>query len=100
MIEQEARGEIVHVQQQTSLEYETAMRRMSALVIVIDDSLVMRKILEVCLHRAGYAVKSFPDGIQTFRWLATAEACIPALVFVDVCLPLMDGYDIIRRLKA
>lgn len=73
---------------------------MSALVLIIDDSPTVRKIIEVCLHRAGYQVKSFPDGIETFRWLNTAEARIPDLVFVDLCLPTMDGYDIIQRLKA
>jgi DNA-binding response OmpR family regulator len=71
------------------------------LVMIIDDSLTVRKILEVCLHRAGYETRSFPDGVELFRWLETAEASIPDLVFVDLCLPRkMDGYDIIQRLKA
>src|SRR5260370_31712381 len=76
-------------------------KSMSAQVLIIDDSLTVRKIMEVCLHRAGYPTRSFPDGIELFRWLETAEAHIPGLVFVDVCLPRkMDGYDIIQRLKA
>jgi twitching motility two-component system response regulator PilG len=73
---------------------------MGALVLVVDESLVVRKILEICLNRAGYEVKSFPNGVEVFRWLATPEACIPALVIVDLCLPIIDGYGIIRRLKA
>ena len=73
---------------------------MSTLVLVIDDSLVVRKILETCLGRAGYEVKSFPGSVEVFRWLTTPDARIPALVFVDLCLPVVDGYDIIRRLKA
>jgi twitching motility two-component system response regulator PilG len=73
---------------------------MSTLVLVIDDSLVMRTILEVCLDRAGYEVKSFPGGVELFRWLAEPQARIPALVLVDLCLPIIDGYDIILRLKA
>jgi DNA-binding response OmpR family regulator len=73
---------------------------MGTLVLVVDESLVVRKILATCLSRAGYEVKSFPSGVETFRWLATPEARIPALVFVDLCLPLIDGCAIIRRLKA
>src|SRR5712691_96062 len=74
---------------------------MNQFVLVVDDSLTVRKIMEVCLHRAGYAVKSFPDGIEAFHWFNSPQACIPGLVFVDVCLPRkMDGYDIIQRLKA
>lgn len=73
---------------------------MCAFVMVIDDSLVIRKILETCLHRAGYEVKSFPDGVEALHWCATPEARIPALVLVDVGLPKLDGYDVIRYLKA
>jgi DNA-binding response OmpR family regulator len=73
---------------------------MSAFVMIIDDSPTVRKIMEVCLHRAEYPVKSFPGGVEAFGWLNTAEAHIPDLVFVDLCLPTIDGYDIIRRLKA
>jgi len=73
---------------------------MSTLVLVIDDSLVVRKILETCLGRAGYEVRSFAGSVEVFRWLTTPDARIPALVFVEQCLPVVDGYDIIRRLKA
>jgi twitching motility two-component system response regulator PilG len=73
---------------------------MCAFVMVIDDSLVIRKILETCLRRAGYEVKSFSDGVEALQWCSTAEARIPALVLVDVGLPKLDGYDVIRYLKA
>lgn len=35
-----------------------------------------------------------------FEWLRTPGAPIPALVFVDVGLPRMDGYTLIQRLRA
>jgi len=74
---------------------------MSQLVMIIDDSITVRKILEVCLHRAGYEdVCSFPDGMEMVRWLMTPEARIPALVLIDLNLPKMDGYTLIRHLKA
>src|ERR1700736_4182942 len=73
---------------------------MSAFVIVIDDSPTICKILETCLHRAGYEVKSFPDGVEALLWLNTAQARTPALVFVDLGLPKLDGYEVIRLLKA
>jgi twitching motility two-component system response regulator PilG len=74
---------------------------MNALVIVIDDSELVRKILEVSLRRAGYEqVRSFPDGIELLRWLTTPQARIPTLVIVDLMMPRMDGYELIHRLKA
>ena len=54
---------------------------MSAFVMIIDDSLTICKILETCLHRAGYEVKSFPDGMEALRWLNTGEAHLPDLIF-------------------
>lgn len=73
---------------------------MSQLVMVIDDSPTVRKILEVCLHRADYEVQSFPDGMELLRWLMMPEVRIPALIVVDLHLPNIDGYTLIRRLKA
>jgi twitching motility two-component system response regulator PilG len=73
---------------------------MSQLVMVIDDSLVVRTILDTCLRRAGYEVKCFDDGLQVLGWLNTAEARIPDLILVDLVLPRLDGYEIIRLFKS
>src|SRR5215813_10006415 len=73
---------------------------MSAFVMVIDDSLTIRKILETCLEREGYHIESFCDGVEAMKWLTLPQACIPQLVFVDVGLPKMGGYEVIQRLKA
>jgi twitching motility two-component system response regulator PilG len=73
---------------------------MSAFVMVIDDSLVIRKIVETCLHRAGYEVKSFADGVEALCWLNRTEARIPDLVVVDLGLPRLDGYQVIQQMKA
>lgn len=68
--------------------------------MVIDDALVVRTILAICLRRAGYQVTCFEDGVQALTWLNTAEVCIPDLIFVDLGLPKLDGYQVIRLLKA
>jgi twitching motility two-component system response regulator PilG len=74
---------------------------MDSFIVIIDDSETVRKIVEVTLRRAGYEqVRSFPDGLELLRWLATPQARIPALVIVDLMLPKMDGYALIGRLKA
>ena len=73
---------------------------MQARVMVIDDALVVRTILATCLRRAGYEVVCFADGVQALSWLNTAEARIPDLILVDLGLPKLDGYEVIRLLKA
>ena len=72
---------------------------MNKLVMVIDDSATVRKIVETCLRREGFDVKSFPDGVEAMRWLTEPEARIPNLVILDIGLPEMDGYEVARRLK-
>ncbi len=72
---------------------------MSKLVMVIDDSATVRKIIETCLGREGFEVKTFNDGVDAVRWLTEPQSPIPDLVLLDIELPKMDGYEVARRLK-
>lgn len=72
---------------------------MSKLVMVIDDSPTVRKVVETCLKREGFAVAAFADGIAALQSLTHPQARIPDLVVLDIGLPKMDGYEIARRLK-
>jgi len=72
---------------------------MSKLVMIIDDSTTVRKIIETCLRRQGFQVLGFPDGVEAMRWLMEPTSCVPDLVLLDIGLPKMDGYEIARRLK-
>jgi twitching motility two-component system response regulator PilG len=70
------------------------------LILVIDDSATVRKIIETCLGREGFEVIGFEDGIEAMRWLGQPSARVPDLVFLDIGLPKMDGYEVARRLKS
>jgi twitching motility two-component system response regulator PilG len=69
------------------------------LVMVIDDSPTVRKILETCLAREGYPVVSFADGSTALRWLREPQAQHPRLIFLDLVLPGMPGLSVARSLK-
>jgi DNA-binding response OmpR family regulator len=69
-------------------------------ILVIDDSATVRKILEVCLQREHFEVKSFEDGVKALRWLSEPQSRVPDLVILDIGLPKMDGYEVACRLKA
>jgi len=79
----------------TSLVKESGV---SKLILVIDDSATVRKIVETCLHREGYEVKGFEDGIAAMRWLVD-EKRVPDLAFIDIGLPKMDGFEVTRRIR-
>jgi twitching motility two-component system response regulator PilG len=70
-----------------------------AFILVIDDSFIVRKIVEVVLRREGYEVLGFPDGIEALQWITTPQARVPDLIVLDICLPQLNGYEVARRLK-
>jgi twitching motility two-component system response regulator PilG len=72
---------------------------MGNFVMVIDDSLTVRKIMETSLQREGFRTISFPDGLQAMSALSKGEVPVPDLVLLDVGLPKMDGYEIARAFK-
>jgi twitching motility two-component system response regulator PilG len=74
---------------------------MSNLIAIIDDSQTVQKIIEACLTRESYQVITFNDGITALRYfLKEHQVQIPDLVFLDIELPYMDGYQVVRYLKA
>ena len=72
---------------------------MGNLVMVIDDSLTVRKIMETSLKREGFNAISYPDGLQAMQALARGEVPVPDLILLDVGLPKMDGYEVARAFK-
>ena len=71
----------------------------SKLVMVIDDSPTVRKIVETCLRREGFTVAAFADGVEAMQSLTSPRARVPDLVVLDIGLPKMDGYEVARCLK-
>ena len=68
-------------------------------VVVIDDSVVVRKIVEISLGRCGIACMSYQDGFEALRAFKAGEDYVPDLIFLDIGLPRIDGYDLLRLLK-
>src|SRR5262249_22127679 len=67
-----------------------------SLVMVVDDSATVRAILESHLVEAGYRVCSAGDGEDALR---LAHQLGPDLLLVDVTMPMMDGFELTRRLR-
>lgn len=72
---------------------------MAHTVLVIDDSLTVRKIMETSLQRAGMTPFTFPDGLQAMQALTARYVPIPDAVILDIGLPKMDGYAVARALR-
>ncbi|MGB8346281.1 MAG: response regulator [Ktedonobacteraceae bacterium] len=72
---------------------------MAAFILIIDDSICARRILEIALRKAGYETQGFAGGYEALRWLASEEARLPALIILDLVMPKMDGYSVLRHLR-
>jgi two-component system chemotaxis response regulator CheY len=74
------------------------MREVRALVV--DDSSVMRKIVERSLRQAGLdplAVLEAGNGVEGLDQLKTQQV---DLILTDINMPLMDGLEFLRQLRA
>jgi twitching motility two-component system response regulator PilG len=69
-------------------------------VMVIDDSMTVRAVIEASLRRHGFYVTSFGDGLQAMGALARGEVAVPNLLLLDIGLPKMDGYEVAKILRA
>jgi PAS domain S-box-containing protein len=67
------------------------------LVVVADDNADVRDLLDGLLRRAGYRTHLAADGAAA---LAACRARRPALLLSDVMLPVVDGLEMTRRLRA
>lgn len=72
---------------------------MNKLVMVIDDSLTVRKIVEVCLRREGIDCISFASGREAIRALTKQQERIPDLIILDIGLPYIDGYSVAQYIR-
>lgn len=67
------------------------------LVLVADDDPLLRSILEHKLSRAGYVVALAEDGRAA---LEQSRALKPAVLVLDAMMPILDGFEVLRRLKS
>ncbi len=68
-------------------------------IMVIDDSLVVRRVVEATFARVGIPTISFPDGLSAFNALVKREAPKPDLLLLDIGLPKMNGYEVARTMR-
>lgn len=65
-------------------------------VLVIDDDEVSRYLLKSLLHGANFRISEASNGLEG---LQTAQAVIPRVVFLDLNMPDLTGFEVLERLK-
>ena len=65
-------------------------------ILVIEDEATLQKALNEVLSRDGYEVVSSLDGL---RGLELVKEENPDLILLDIILPKMDGFEVLKRIK-
>ena len=66
------------------------------LIMVVDDSITVRRVTQRLLQREGYRVVLAADGLQALERLQDER---PAVVLSDIEMPRMDGFDLARNIR-
>ena len=67
-------------------------------ILVVDDDDALRSMMCIVLSVAGYTAEGAADGLEALKRLRTSEP--PALIIVDLMMPKMDGYTLIRAMSS
>jgi len=73
------------------------MTTSTATILIVDDELTNRKLLETLLRPEGYQTRSAASGEEA---LASVAQLAPDLIVLDIMMPGMDGYEVANNLKA
>ncbi|MGI9215996.1 MAG: response regulator, partial [Hydrogenophaga sp.] len=67
------------------------------LVLVVDESITVRRVTQRLLQREGYRVSMAADGLQALERLQQER---PTVVLSDIEMPRMDGFDLVRNIRS
>ena len=79
------------------LREKAVLKRTIPLVMVVDDSLTVRKITSRMLTREGFEVATAKDGVDGLQQLQDIE---PDIILLDIEMPRMDGFEFARNVRA
>lgn len=83
----------------TSRAQSTESAGNSGPVLVVEDERGVADLVATVLESDGLAVVTAENGRAALDWLEAARANFPALVLLDIKMPVMDGREFARRFK-
>ncbi|MCC6917001.1 Hpt domain-containing protein [Nitrosomonas sp.] len=75
---------------------DTLSSATAPVVMIVDDSLTVRKVTSRLLERQGYEILVAKDGVSALQLL---RETVPAIMLVDIEMPHMDGFELIRAVR-
>lgn len=88
---------IEHLQQaEVEAQIPAAVENQVTSIMVVDDSVTVRKVTTRLLERHGYEVQTAKDGVDA---MATLQDYKPDLVLLDIEMPRMDGFEVATQMR-
>lgn len=72
------------------------MKKTTVRILLVEDDRILRRAVQTTLRRHGFNVVAADDGEKALR-LAKTE--VPRLVLLDLIIPKVQGFEVLRRLK-
>ncbi len=66
-------------------------------ILIVDDSEALAQTLGYMVEILGHTIKLAHDGATA---LSVAQSFLPDVIFLDISLPEMDGYEVCKKLRA
>ncbi|MDW8303718.1 MAG: response regulator [Acidobacteriota bacterium] len=66
-------------------------------ILVVDDSQTVRKLISTKLKKSGYRVVEAASGLEALQKL---NEVIPDLILLDITMPELDGYEVCKRIRS
>jgi chemosensory pili system protein ChpA (sensor histidine kinase/response regulator) len=84
LVQERGRRAVIGVAQRAAVEARE-------LILVVDDSITIRRVTERLLAKNGYRVATAKDGLDAMAWLQTES---PAAILLDIEMPRADGFEV------
>jgi chemosensory pili system protein ChpA (sensor histidine kinase/response regulator) len=88
--------EVKQLYAQAAADSPAATAQQGRTIMVVDDSLTVRRVTQRLLEREGYRVLLAKDGVDALEQLQETR---PELMLVDIEMPRMDGFDLTRNVR-
>ncbi len=84
------------VREQTSISPSVSMEDSRLVVMVVDDSITVRKVTSRLLERSGFRVITAKDGVDAMGQL---QEIVPDMMLLDIEMPRMDGFELATHMR-